>query len=146
MGVVNQFSAKDELTCFRPWKWKNDLKSQNWGIYRGVWAKLNVFIVFYVQFWVRNDLAGRLGVTKFGIFDFVSDFLVIFGYSLALNMLNTDWTKPSPLSQNRGLKNNQQIWSGVAFIRRKICGVRKFEKSSSFFGILTEISGNFLGF
>ena len=48
-------------------------------------------IVFYVQFRVRNDLAGRLGVEtsprSLGFSIFFSDFLVIFGYSLVLNVL-----------------------------------------------------------
>ena len=54
---------------------------------------MDVCIEFYVQFQVRNDLTGRrpnatlkLGILDFFIFIF-SDFFVIFGYTLALNVL-----------------------------------------------------------
>ena len=58
-------------------------------------GKLDVCIVFFVQFRVGNDLAGRLGVVSTSSkrrrearnFRFFSSFLVIFGYSLALNVL-----------------------------------------------------------
>ena len=61
----------------RPWRQKVKIKA--------FLGKMNMGIVFYVQFWVRNDLADRLcrnAATNFGIF-FSAIFLVIFRYNLA---------------------------------------------------------------
>ena len=44
---------------------------------------MDVCIVFYVQFLVKNDLPSVAAI--FGIFDF----LLIFGYIVVLNVLNT---------------------------------------------------------
>ena len=83
-------------------------------VYNSFWAlKIKVFPVvfeqnecvhrFYVQFWVRNDLAGCLGVDltsskpRREVRDFrffFSDLMAIFGYSLAsLNVLKSEITR-----------------------------------------------------
>ena len=75
------------------WAKKSKLRHFPWFL-----GKMDVCIVFYVQFWVRNDLAGCIGVVStsskrrrevwdFGFF--FSGFLVISGYSPALNVLIT---------------------------------------------------------
>ena len=88
----NPFSAKDDLACFGRRKWQNDLKCPNLGISRSFGAKWMCALcsTFNFEFETTSQaVSAPRSSGKVRDFLFFTDFLVIIGYSVTLNVIKS---------------------------------------------------------